>query len=163
MAIFFLNYNINIVNTSTKESNFCTTTETDAQKGIIQADNLMFNEKIKTGLTFSNPLNNIIIVQQNKIRYQINCFQIKRFVRFVDHNIVYFQLNIAILEEKEEKPSFKKIFSLFKMGIDELQVQACYIIIKIYRQLYQPTCVQFQEWLMEHMGSLHGSTVNSLG
>lgn len=59
-------------------------------KALTQADILILNEKIVTSLTLSDPLNNIIIVQCNKIKYLINCLQIERFAYFVSHNIVIF-------------------------------------------------------------------------
>lgn len=54
------------------------------------ADVLILDRKLMTGLTISDPLNNIVIVQNNKIKHIINCLQIERFVCFVGHNIIIF-------------------------------------------------------------------------
>ncbi len=50
----------------------------------------MLNEKVVTGITLNDLLNNIVIVHRNKTRHFINRLQIKRFVRFVGHDIVIF-------------------------------------------------------------------------
>ncbi len=62
-----------------------------ARKGaLIQADISMLNEKVVTGLTLNDPLNNIVIVQRNKTRHLINCLQIERFARSIGYDIVIF-------------------------------------------------------------------------
>ena len=53
-----------------------------------QANVSILNKKVVTGLTLSDLLNNIVIVQQNKTKYLINCLQIERFARSVCHDIV---------------------------------------------------------------------------
>lgn len=57
---------------------------------LTQADVSKLNEKVVTGLTLSDPLNNIVIVQRNKTRHLINRLQIERFARSVGHDIVIF-------------------------------------------------------------------------
>ena len=57
---------------------------------LTQADVSILNEKIVTGLTLSDLLNNIVIVQCNKIKHLISRLQIERFTRFVGHDIVIF-------------------------------------------------------------------------
>ncbi len=57
---------------------------------LTQADVLMLNEKVVTGLILNDPLNNIVIVQWNKTRHLINRLQIERFARSIGHDIVIF-------------------------------------------------------------------------
>lgn len=55
---------------------------------LTQADISILNEKIVTVLRLTNLLNNIVIVQWNKIRHLINHFWIERFTCSISYNIV---------------------------------------------------------------------------
>ena len=50
----------------------------------------ILNEKPVTKLILCDLLNNIFILQYNKIKNLINRLQIERFARFVDYDIVIF-------------------------------------------------------------------------
>ncbi len=66
-----------------------------------------------TGLTLNDPLNNIVIVQQNKTRHLINCLQMKRFARSVSHNIVIFPAQHNRTRREERKAILQKdLFSI---------------------------------------------------
>ena len=73
----------------------------------------MLNEKVVTGLTLSDPLNNIVIVQQNKTRHLINCLQIERFARSVGHDIVIFPAQYSHTKRERGKIILQKdLFSI---------------------------------------------------
>ena len=65
------------------------------------------------GLTLSDPLNNIVIIQQNKTRHLINRLQIERFAHSVGHNIVIFRAQHSRTKREGGKVILQKdLFSI---------------------------------------------------
>ncbi len=84
------------------------------RKGALsQADISMLNEKVVTGLTLNDPLNNIIIVQRNKTKHLINPLQIERFAHSVGHDIVIFLAQHNCTKRERGKAILQKdLFSI---------------------------------------------------
>ena len=80
---------------------------------LTQADVSILNEKVVIGLTPSDPLNNIVIMQCNKTRHLINCLQIERFDFFVGHDIVIFLAQHSCTKREEREAILQKdLFSI---------------------------------------------------
>ncbi len=71
----------------------------------------MLNGKVVTALTLNDLLKNIVIVQRNKTKHLINCFQIERFAQSVDHDIIIFPAqHNRIKREGRENVYHKDLF-----------------------------------------------------
>ena len=83
------------------------------KRALTQADVSILNKKVVIGLILSDPLNKIVIIQQNKTRYLINRLQIERFSCFVGHDIVIFPAQHSCIKKEGGKVILQKdLFSI---------------------------------------------------
>lgn len=82
-------------------------------RALITKDLINLNSRIVIMLKVDDPINNIVIIQCNKMRYLINCLQIERYACFVGSDIIIFLvLHTYIPKASGKAILYKKLFSL---------------------------------------------------